>query len=148
MASCTKFWGKKLLKLYKMTNSLRGGSPRSDKKGGEISPPLSFSPTARPTEQQIADKVETEHDAHADPVAECRSTESANRNPVPQEHKNPTLEAEHTEHNGECQYEDKDEGECAEQTTAILVQIYNLVFHFDYLTFCFIVLLKHLYYIT
>jgi len=81
--------------------------------------------TGRATENNLAEEMQGEHDAHADPVAKNRSIQQTNRQPVPQKQKNPALQTVDAEHQTQAEQEYKDE----HQTSAFLVHINQLVFH-------------------
>lgn len=85
---------------------------------------LSIYPSA--TENQPTKEVQSEHNANADPVAECGSIEQRHSQPVPQKHENPALQAEHNAQN-KGKAEDDDDG--AEQATAGVINSVNIVFH-------------------
>lgn len=89
------------------------------------------------TENQLAEEVQSEHDANANPVAEGRSVEQRHSQPVPQKHENPALKAEHSKYNAQSKdnAEDKDEG--AEQATAMIVDVVDRVFHSFLIPFLF-----------
>ena len=73
--------------------------------------------TGRTTEDNPSKEMQGKHNANAHPVAENRSGEIANCQPVPQEQENPTLQAINAEHQTQAEQTDQDK----HQATAILI---------------------------
>ena len=89
------------------------------------------------TENQPTKEVQSEHNANADPVAECRSIKQRHSQPVPQKHENPALQAEHSEHNAQNKGKAEDDDDGAEQATAGFIDAVNRVFHSFLIPFLF-----------
>lgn len=63
------------------------------------------------TKNQPTEEIQSKYDTHAEPVVEVGGREQGNCQPVPQEHKNPTLKAKYTKGDAES----KDNAEDYEQ---------------------------------
>ena len=86
-------------------------------------------PDDRPTENQLAEEVQRKHDAYASPVAEDIGREQVNRQPVPQEHKQPTLETEDAEQQSDNEGNAYDNDESGNKAPASIVQRGNRILH-------------------
>lgn len=81
------------------------------------------------TKNQPTEEIQSEHNANADPVAECRSIEQRYSQPVPQKHENPALKTEHSKHNAQNEDNAEDDAEGSQQATVVIVEVINRVFH-------------------
>ena len=86
---------------------------------------LIFGRNGSPTENHPTEEVQGKHDANAYPVAENRSGEVANCQPVPQEQENPALQTVDAEHKAQAEQTAQQE----HQATATLINRNQLVFH-------------------
>ena len=95
--------------------------------------------TGRTTEDNPAEEMQGEHNAHTHPVAEEGGVEVADSQPTPQQVENPTLQAVDAEHQTQAEQNDQDE----HQATAILINRNQLVFHSINLFLDFVLELYH-----
>lgn len=83
----------------------------------------------RSTENQLAEEVQRKHDAYASPVAEDIGREQVNRQPVPQEHKQLTLEAVDAKQQSGNEGNAYDNDESGNKAPASIVQRGNRILH-------------------
>jgi hypothetical protein len=87
------------------------------------------------TKNQLADEIQSKHNAHADPIAESGGRETTHGNPVPQEQENPTLKAEHTKGDTKSQNKAQGNQQTTDQTTTLFTNVNHIVFHKNQISF-------------